>query len=150
MQTNEDRHEAAGGNKCAHDASAHLNKESEKKGSRRQRRRAKKKEKRNALAAEDEHENELLAAAMALAANEREFSGDRVENKMAELEEAKNIDMDFSTIYVNCSWVGQKILQALQVLMNLLTSMPMWLQVVVFVYLYLIGFRAYVKLHFFS
>ena len=48
VQTNEDRHEAAGGNKCAHDASAHLNKESEKKGSRRQRRRAKKKEKRNA------------------------------------------------------------------------------------------------------
>ena len=61
--------------------------------------------------------------------------------------QAKNIDMDFSTVYVNCSWVGQKILQALQVLMNLLTSMPMWLQVVVFVYLYLIGFSAYVKLH---
>ena len=83
VQTNEDRHAAAGGNKCAHDASAHLNKEREKRASKSQIKRAKKKQQRNALAAEDEHENEMLAAAIALAAKEREV---RVEKKMEELE----------------------------------------------------------------
>ena len=59
VQTNEDRHEAAGGNKCAHDASAHLNKEREKRASKSERKRAKKKQQRNNLISLMQRKNKL-------------------------------------------------------------------------------------------